>query len=409
MRHTRLLFPGLLLTGFLTSQCSLFDSKNSSDDDDDGGDGGGGQSGESTTGGSSGSGSGRAGRPSTGGTGSAGKGGSGTGGNDGGTTSVGGSATGGSATGGDGNTGALGGSNPGSGGDGATGGTVESGGTGGALGGSGGGGGVGGSSGGTGGSSGGTGGSGGGLSCGAGEGLALPIEPGEDAQSAWIDGSSNCVGIQGALYPSVDEVGSSLTITDSDGRICVAGTVKRVLSGDFDNYWGARLVIQLNNDGDATALPYDAVTHGVDGFKFTLSGSAVPEELRPTLFNSASATQYCKRVCATGAQSILLSEAHVDCWEGTTGSTPTGTSLERLEFTIPSNELADIPFDFCIEALTAITNGTTVGDPGTCPETTPSGSCEGLCGSTAATCYCDALCLDDLTGCCPDFEAACLN
>ena len=111
---------------------------------------------------------------------------------------------------------------------------------------------------------------------------------------------------------------------------------------------------------------------------------------------------------ATGAQSILLSEAHLACWEGTTGATPTGTSLERLEFLIPSNELADIPFDFCIEALTAITNDTTVGDPGTCPETS-SDSCYDLCGLSAATCDCSADCLDDLTGCCPDFEAMCLN
>jgi len=405
MRHARLLFPAFILTGFLTSQCSLFDSKNSSDDDDDGGDGGAGQSGEGgTTSGSAGKG----GTTGKGGTGSAGKGGSGTGGNDGGTTSVGGSSMGGSSSGGDGNTGALGGT--GTGGDGAgggTGGSVESGGSGGSLGGSGGSG-TGGSTGGTGTGGTGTGGTAGGLTCGAGEGKALVIEAGEDAQSAWIDASGNCFGVQGALYPSVDEVGSSMAITDTAGRICVSGVAVQVLSDDFANYWGARLVVQLNNDGSATALPYDAVSHGLDGLRFTLTGSNIPDELRPTFYNSASATQYCKRVCASGSQSILISEAHVDCWEGTTGSVPTGTTLERLEFSIPSNALADVPFDFCIEGLAVIDDGVTVGSPGTCPETGGPDSCYGLCGGQAANCYCDEFCLDDLTGCCADFEAVCL-
>jgi hypothetical protein len=409
MRRTRLLFPALLLTGFLSSQCSLFDSKNSDDDDDDGGDGG--ESGESMKGGASGG----AGRASTGGTGSSGKGGSGTGGsgtggNDGGATSVGGSATGGSSTGGDGNTGALGGTDPGAGGDassGGTGGGVESGGTGGALGGTGGAG--GGGSGGTGGAGGsvGTGGSAGGLSCGIGEGFELPIEPGEDSQSGWIDASSNCVGIQGALYPIVDVIGSTMTITDTEGRICVTGTSKRVVGGDFTTYWGARLVIQLNNDGAATALPYDAIAQGVEGFKFTLSGAVMPAEIRPTLFNTASDTQYCKRICASGAQSILITEATVDCWDGESAVTPAGTSLERLEFSVPSSASADVPFDFCIEGFTAILDDTTVGDPGSCVGNTD--TCENACGFETETCLCDSSCLEDLTGCCPDFEAVCLN
>jgi hypothetical protein len=410
MRRTRLLFPALLLTGFLSSQCSLFDSENSDDDDDDGGDGG--ESGESMKGGASGG----AGRASTGGTGSSGKGGagtggSGTGGNDGGTTSVGGSATGGSSTGGDGNTGALGGTDPGAGGDassGGTGGGVESGGTGGALGGTGGagGGGVSGGAGGAGGSAG-TGGSAGGLSCGIGEGFELPIEPGEDSQSGWIDASSNCVGIQGALYPIVDVIGSTMTITDTEGRICVTGTSKRVVGGDFTTYWGARLVIQLNNDGAATALPYDAIAQGVEGFKFTLSGAVMPAEIRPTLFNTASDTQYCKRICASGAQSILITEATVDCWDGESAVTPAGTSLERLEFSVPSSASADVPFDFCIEGFTAILDDTTVGDPGSCVGNTD--TCENACGFATETCLCDSSCLQDLTGCCPDFEAVCLN
>lgn len=406
MRQARLLFPAFILTGFLTSQCSIFDSKHSSDDDDDGGDGGAGQAGESTSKG--GSGGTKGGTTGKGGTSSAGKGGSGTGGNDGGTTSVGGSSRGGSASGGDGNTGALGGTSSGTGGDVSSGGSgaIDSGGSGGTLGGSGG---TGGSNGGTGTGGSGTGGSGGGLTCGAGEGTDLVIEAGEETQSAWIDASGNCFGVQGALFAAVDEVGSSMTITDTNGRICVQGVATQVLGEDFADYWGARLVIQLNNDGAGTALPYNAVSHGLDGIRFTLTGTDVPDEIRPTFFNSGSASMYCKRVCASGSQSILLSEAHLDCWEGTTGSTPTGTTLERLEFSIPSSSAGDVSFDFCVEDLAVIDDGVTVGSPGVCPETGGPDSCYGLCGYDADNCYCNVGCLDSLVGCCADFEAVCLT
>jgi len=167
-------------------------------------------------------------------------------------------------------------------------------------------------------------------------------------------------------------------------------------------------VIELNNDGAGTLLPYNAQSHDVTGVSFTLTGSSVPDEIRPTFFNAASATPYCKRICAPGGQSILLTEAYEDCWNENVTATPTGTTLERLEFSIPSRADEDVTFDFCIEDLTARQSTLSTGDPGICPLLTDPDSCAGLCGSLGDNCYCDSFCLEDLTGCCADFEAVCL-
>ncbi len=435
------LLSGILLASFLALRC---DGKQVDDDDDDAG-----ESGESGEGGKAGKG------------GSAGKGGA-TGGSAGSSVAMGGASgssapgTGGiSASGGTGGAGAA----PATGGTGGTGGTGESGmagepGTGGTTGGTDGTGGTTGGTGGTGGTTGGTGGTGGtagmgpvsgaggtagkggsggkagtggtggkagsggaagsgGKSCGVGEGLALTSEPGTAGVTGWIEGDNNCVGIQGAVQVSMDLEGSSITLTETDGQICVSGHAEQVVSGNFEDYWGTFVSIQLNNPGTGVANPYDSTTYGVDGFSFTLSGEDVPVEIRPTLIVNGSTAQYCKRICAEGDQSMLLSEANLDCWDGTAGATPSATALTILRFAIPSIETADVTFDFCIDELAAITDNVSIGNPGECPVTPPDpiDSCEGRCGdepSTEFACQCDGYCLD-YDDCCSDFLTLCMS
>jgi hypothetical protein len=424
------LLSGILLASVLALRC---DGKPDDDDDDDDA----GESGESGEGGKGG-GAGKGALP-------AGKGG--VGGSAGGPVSMGGAsgsvspgsggdpATGGTGSGGSpatGGTGGMGGTGdagdtgmagePGTGGTsggtdstgGTSGGTDTSGGTGGASGKSGAGGNAGsGGSAGKGGAGGGAGagaGGSGGKSCGTGEGLALTSEPGSAGVTGWIEGDNNCVGIQGAVQVGADLAGSTITLTETDGKICVSGYAARVVGSDFDSYWGAMVTVQLNNPGTGAALPYDATTYGVDGFSFSIVGEAVPPEIRPTLIVSTSTIdQYCKRICAAGDQSMLLSQAHLDCWEGSAGATPSPTTLTTLRFSIPSVATGDTLFDFCIEDLAAITDNVSIGDPGVCPEPPdPLTSCVGRCGmySMEAACQCDSNCISN-DDCCEDFVDEC--
>jgi hypothetical protein len=429
------LLSGILLASVLALRC---DGKPNDDDDDDDDAGESGESGQGGKGGGAGKGAlpggkggvggsagsslsmggasgsvsaGSGGDPATGGTGSGGSpatGGSGgtgiagdagmagepaAGGTNGGTDGTGGTTGGTDGTGGTtGGTDGTGGTTGGTDGTGGTGGTGEAG--------SGGGAGAG------------TGGSGG-TSCGTGEGLALTSEPGTAGVTGWIEGDNNCVGIQGAVQVGADLAGSTITLTETDGKICVSGYAARVVASDFDSYWGAMVTVQLNNPGTGAALPYNATTYGVDGFSFSIVGEAVPPEIRPTLIVSTSTIdQYCKRICAAGDQSMLLSQAHLDCWEGSAGATPSPTTLTTLRFSIPSVTTDDTLFDFCIEDLAAVTDNVSIGDPGECPEAPvdPLTSCVDRCTeyTPGAPCQCDSTCVSN-DDCCEDFVDECVS
>jgi hypothetical protein len=323
-----------------------------------------------------------------------------------------------SGTAGSGGSGATAGSggsgNAGSGGTGGASGSSGSSGAGGSSAGAGGGGGSSGASGGpsgSGGSSGSSGSSGSGGSagsCGVGQGLELVPAPGDDAGTGWIDRSTNCVGVQGAVYSWHDQGGSEITISDADGRICVEGFAAEILDEDFETYWGSVVSIHLNHPGGGgSPAAYNASTYGIDGFEFTLTGSDIPAELRPRV-TVANSTEYCKQVCASGDQSLLFSEAHPECWSDEFSSTPGLTQLMTLEFHVPSVRGDDVTFDFCIEDITAILDDTPVGDPGECSSGgSGSDSCAGYCDDMAPSgCFCDSDC-SYIGDCCSDYVDEC--
>jgi hypothetical protein len=278
-----------------------------------------------------------------------------------------------------------------------------------------------------------------GLNCGATTGLELVPAPAEN-ETAWVDRDANCLGIEGAIFTVEDGVGSDIYFTSRNGRLCMAGHAEQVVGGNFATYWGVFVSIQLNNVG-GNAMTYDADANNVDGFKFTLSGDNVPAEIRPRFRVDGSGTEYCKQICESGTQSILLSDARASCWTGTTGATPNHQNLTLLEFQIPSNATADVTFDFCIDDIIAIQDNANVGNPG-CGSGGSGGtggtsgtggtagtsgagaggtsgggtggtgggpdSCVGHCGgvSESENCGCDELC-EYYEDCCIDYDDEC--
>ncbi|HWP09376.1 MAG TPA: hypothetical protein VNN72_26725 [Polyangiaceae bacterium] len=346
MRLSRSLLLALSFTSLLTAHCG---SSGSSDDDDDAGDSG--EAGQAAHGGSAG----------TGGTSSvAAHGGSSTNGGsastNGGTTSNGGSAS----------------TNGGTGGASAAAGSA-------------------------------------GTSCFVDHRALVPIVAGAEPGSAWIDGSMNCMGIQGAIFVVADEAGSTITLTESAGQICVKGVAKQVQNDEFDRYWGATVMIQLNSDG-TTEHPYDAVAHSMHVFEATFSGNEFPDEIRGTLVDFNSTTEYCDRICSSGTQSVGLM-AQAACWEdGVDGPTAAADKLRYLEYHVPSSWAADVPFDFCIGDLTAVEDDHLGrGTGGDCPSAGP-GSCVGFCGNYAGSdnCRCGDYCATEHGDCCADYKVACL-
>jgi hypothetical protein len=97
------------------------------------------------------------------------------------------------------------------------------------------------------------------------------------------------------------------------------------------------------------------VAHGVKGFCFQLSGTKIP----PTGIRVAFTTKnnndsaYFKAVSTLGQNTVLFSEIAQATWQ--TKKTWEPTLVMLLQFQIPSSTTAPVPWDFCIEGLTAIT------------------------------------------------------
>jgi hypothetical protein len=259
-----------------------------------------------------------------------------------------GGSTGGSAQGGSSGDGGTGGSTGGSGGS--TGGTGGStGGAGGSTGGAGGStstGGTGGSTGGTGGSTGGTGGSSGASST-----LIL-------AEDGWVADGSNSVGIVGPWYIFYDRYSTIFALpngpdfTGAGEQICVEGTVSQ-----SDEY-GPTVALNLNQpDAAGDPLGYVPADHGVTGFSFDISGSPMPSSVQVT-FSGTDMSSYCRFFTPPStSNSVKVSQAILDCWNGSGTSGSTSTAYEAIQFQLPVNYFADgQEFHYCISNLRALTN-----------------------------------------------------
>lgn len=189
---------------------------------------------------------------------------------------------------------------------------------------------------------------------GAGSGTALLVS------DNWVDGASNGVGVQGAFFVYVDH-SNITTISFSPGEsatgYCVAGEAAQVLNMDFGNFFGAVAALNLQQQpGVDTPGPYDAAAHGVAGFGFDIVGNT-GGALRFVVKAFNVHDGYCINNvpdCATGCSvEYQLSELSQNCWTPG-GALPPVNSLAALEWQITTNEMAPVPFDYCIENIHAV-------------------------------------------------------
>lgn len=201
----------------------------------------------------------------------------------------------------------------------------------------------------------GAGGQGGGssLSCNPGEGLALKSAPGSVVGSGWIDAATNCVGIQGAVYLNKDNDQTNLYFTSLVDHICFAGVIPQATAID-STHWGVQVAIELAHNG--TAGIYDAAAHGVSGVEFTVAGNTIPSSLRAQYRVDGAATEYCTPLNNGAAHyAFPISSGHPQCWAASPGTaSPNPSLLTRLEFTVTASTTVDVPFDVCINGLSAV-------------------------------------------------------
>ena len=193
----------------------------------------------------------------------------------------------------------------------------------------------------------------GGAAC---PGVAIVPDP-----TGYIAPGTNSVGIHGSWFvysDCQDLMGKDCSMVTSPtgtgfanvgGKMCTSGQTSTATGA-----WGAGIAFELNDDNGQQ--PYDATTYGVTGFCLQLSGTTIPSTtIRvafPTQENNDNAPFLA--VSTPGMHPVLFSETAQGSWV-TTPTTFDPTKIMLVQFQIPSSTTAPVPWDFCIEGVTAIT------------------------------------------------------
>jgi hypothetical protein len=190
--------------------------------------------------------------------------------------------------------------------------------------------------------------------------------------NGWIDGDSNALGIQGAVFAFADSASHARLSENFEGsNACISGTAVKVdlrctpvppATDCFGTFWGAAIGLNLNQTKDPDSMqaerpmPYDA--SALIGFAFDVTGGTIPPSLRFSL-ETASA-EYCNppsKPLRAGENFFLFSDLITQCFKssGTKMNAESGKAeLIRLAWKVVTNSQADVPFDYCISNVRAL-------------------------------------------------------
>ncbi|HVJ19317.1 MAG TPA: hypothetical protein VM686_28050 [Polyangiaceae bacterium] len=194
----------------------------------------------------------------------------------------------------------------------------------------------------------------------------VPLTP----LDGWVDGASNTVGIQGAMFSYADSTSGMSMIEDFTGaNACITGTAAKVdmmctieppATDCYGTFWGAAIGLNLNQPIDmstmegADPMPYDATA--LTGFAFEITGSMVPASLRFKVEDGTN--EYCTPATVpvkAGANTVSFEQLVTNCW--TKGGTPASgakSSLLKVSWQVVTNAMSTVPFDFCVSNVRAM-------------------------------------------------------
>lgn len=189
------------------------------------------------------------------------------------------------------------------------------------------------------------------------------------ADTGWVDATSNGCKIQGAWYSYNDCSTSPSSCTTNQlptvggtgfpntaGKMCTSGTTVAI-NGNSSTIWGAGIGLNLNQPTESeTKNPISTLPHLLKGFSFKLSGPTVPPTIRVSYPTAATTdTSHFKEVTAAGDYTVLFTAAAQGEWvTGADAVALTAGDINAIQFQVVAAETAAVPFDFCIESLTAL-------------------------------------------------------
>jgi hypothetical protein len=159
---------------------------------------------------------------------------------------------------------------------------------------------------------------------------------------------SDCVDLKGVGCATVTSPAPN-SFPNVGGKMCTSGQTSTTTGA-----WGAGIGLELN-DGPPQ-MPYDTVAHGIKGFCFQLSGPTIPSSTIRVAFTTKNNQDnpYFSAVSTPGQHTVLFADTAQGSWV-TTKSAFEPTQVMLMQLQIPSTTTAPVPWDFCIEGVTAIT------------------------------------------------------
>jgi hypothetical protein len=184
--------------------------------------------------------------------------------------------------------------------------------------------------------------------------------------------SSNPLGIEGSTYGYADDTSKlSLMKTLEGARACIRGDAARVdlactpvapATDCYGTFWGAAIGQNLNQSIDTgtqeigTPMAFDAAS--IRGFSFSVEGSVIPASLRFGLVGTdEELVEYCSSTpLRAGLNTVYLGAIRRQCWspECTPSAETIKTRLQKLTWTVVTNENSTTPYNFCITDLKAL-------------------------------------------------------
>jgi hypothetical protein len=217
-----------------------------------------------------------------------------------------------------------------------------------------------------------------GSSTGGTGGGELPAGVPLTATNGWVDGMSNKLMIQGAMFEYADPTSLMGMTKDFMGaNACIKGTAAKVdmastacttkmftppATDCYGEYWGAAIGLNLNQPIDpvtmegGTAMPYNA--SAIKGFAFTITGAMVPTSLRFKVEDAGG--EFCSpaaKPVKLGPNEFKFEDLIKECWAPKATAANAGTAkaaVIKIAWQVVTNAMGAVPFDYCVADLRAL-------------------------------------------------------
>ena len=207
----------------------------------------------------------------------------------------------------------------------------------------------------------------------------VPLDP----MNGWVDGATNALMIQGAMFPFGDPtslMGSSpVDFSMSGADACFKGTAAKVdvlstpcatktftppATDCYGEYWGAAIGLNLNQQIDMTSMmggapmPFNA--SAIKGFAFEIAGGMVPAPTALRFKVEDASGEFCNpaaKPVKAGANSFMFEDLIKECWKPVATAANASTAkagVIKIAWQVVTNDKGTVPFDFCVSKVRAL-------------------------------------------------------